>query len=338
MRVAELDGLRGIAIILVVLCHAFVVPADLGGVVGVTLFFVLSGYLITRLLLIERDSRGSIDLRSFYGRRALRLFPALVVYLTALASLLAVLGIDMDVWKATWPPAFYLGNYAQILGHDVFPHRQTWSLAVEEHFYLVWPLLVVMGATRRVKLLAGSVAVLIGWRFMVGSFDLLWAYQGTDTNAFALGAGALLAVTRHQGLAPRLPRFTPHTGVLLLIVATFVPVDSPADFLASAVWLSPVVTTISLLIILGVLDHPTPFLRSRILTWSGLISYALYLWHAPLMVLPPWSPIGGRSSRWLDHCLGSGGALLARPRGSHSAKSMEAKSIEVESRSCVHSH
>ncbi len=294
-RIPELDGLRGLAILLVVASHAFIVPADMGGPVGVTLFFVLSGYLITRLLLIEKDRFGRVSLKAFYGRRALRLFPALLIYLVGIAVLLAFSGLEAPIWNVTWPPAFYLANYAQIFDHSVFPHRHTWSLAVEEHFYLVWPILVGLGATKKIRTLATAVAVLLGWRIAVAGFDVLWAYQGTDTNAYALGVGCLLAVAKHEGLLPKLPRVTTIAGVVLLVVACFVPVNGGEDFLRTAIWLSPVAAGISVLTIWSVLDRPVPFLRARLLVWFGLVSYALYLWHAPLMVLPPWSrSISGR--------------------------------------------
>ncbi len=294
-RVPELDGLRGLAILLVVVSHAFILPAVMGGVVGVTLFFVLSGYLITRLLLIERDEHGSISLSYFYGRRALRLFPALAVYLLVLAVLLSVSGLEAPIWDITWPPALYSSNYAQILGHDVFPHRQTWSLAVEEHFYLIWPVLVGLGATTRIRALGVVVVLLLAWRVAMANFDLLWAYQGTDTNAYALGAGCLLASARHQGVAPRLPRVTPLAGMGFFASASFLPVAGITGFLQMAVWLAPTVALVAMLTISSVLDHRTPFLRGRVLGWLGLVSYGLYLWHAPLMVLPPLSlSVGGR--------------------------------------------
>ena len=156
-RWPALDGIRGIAILLVVASHFGL--GGTGGMVGVTLFFVLSGFLITYLLLDEREQTGRIDLKSFYGRRALRLLPALGFYLVGMAMLIWLLRLAIPIWDTTWPTALYLANYVQVLGGDLFANRHTWSLAVEEHFYLIWPLLVILGVTKKVKMLAVAVRV-----------------------------------------------------------------------------------------------------------------------------------------------------------------------------------
>ena len=185
-RWRSLDGIRGLAIILVVISHAFPGTYAMGGPAGVSLFFVLSGFLITSLLLSENESNGRIDLKKFFGRRALRLGPALIVYLSFM--------VILQGWSATLPTLFYLGNYAQIAGGYVGANAHTWSLAVEEHFYLVWPLLFVFLSAskpkRRLVWVASATVLLLGWRFAVP--DGLWAYVGTDTNAYALALGCLV--------------------------------------------------------------------------------------------------------------------------------------------------
>ena len=138
-RWGSLDGIRGLAIILVVIAHAFPETFAGGGAPGVSLFFVLSGFLITSLLLGEIETSGRIDLKKFFGRRALRLAPALIVYLSVAAI--------AEGWSSVWPSLLYLGNYAQIAGSDVGVNVHTWSLAVEEHFYLLWPVLFVFLAS-----------------------------------------------------------------------------------------------------------------------------------------------------------------------------------------------
>ena len=163
-RWPALDGLRGFAILFVLAADSAIVNVYVAGQIGVTLFFVLSGFLITYLLLDEVDDTGGVDLKAFYGRRALRLLPALLVYLVGIALLMSILGLGLPIWDMTWPPAVYMANYVQILGQDLYAHRHLWSLAVEEHFYLVWPVLVWLGATRRLKILGLVLVGLVAWR------------------------------------------------------------------------------------------------------------------------------------------------------------------------------
>jgi peptidoglycan/LPS O-acetylase OafA/YrhL len=290
-RIASLDGLRGIAILLVVTSH-FGLGAS-GGMVGVTLFFVLSGFLITSLLLEERERHGSIDLRAFYGRRALRLLPALAFYLFGMALLVAALRLAMPIWDITWPPALYVANYSQILGMDLAAHRHTWSLAVEEHFYLVWPVLFGLGVTKRIRWLTAGVLALAIWRVSVGLWDPEWAYMGTDTNAYALGLGCLLAAANQRGLALRLPRWTAGTGVVVLIGLGLAPFTDLEALYRLGVWLPIVAAAVSALVILAALRHSPGFLSGRLLMWFGGVSYALYLWHAPLLLFPIFEgPVG----------------------------------------------
>jgi peptidoglycan/LPS O-acetylase OafA/YrhL len=285
-RIPALDGVRGLAIILVVISHAGIGALASGGRVGVTLFFVLSGYLITRLLLIEQAESGSIRIAAFYGRRALRLLPALVLYLVGIALLMWWLRLDVPVWRITWPPALYVANYAEIMGMDLFAHRHTWSLAVEEHFYLIWPVVVAAGATKRLRPLAVVVALLLVWRLVVASFNPYWAYRGSDTNAYALGFGCLLAVADMRRLLPRLPRSVPAIATASLLLLGTVPVESAGQPYLPAVWLPPLAAALAVVLIAGAVQHDFGLLRSDVLRWFGLISYSLYLWHAPLMQLP----------------------------------------------------
>src|SRR3954463_8108536 len=137
-------GVRGLAILLVVAAHSGL-PVRWGGLSGVTLFFVLSGYLITSLLIRERDRWGSISLWRFWGRRALRLLPALVLLLVLAPLLLWATGDDR---LSTYPVAalaslLYVGNWVRIAGTDLGVLNHLWSLSVEEQFYVIWPLVFV---------------------------------------------------------------------------------------------------------------------------------------------------------------------------------------------------
>lgn len=288
-RWLALDGLRGVAILLVVAAHGHVLSADVGGMVGVTLFFVLSGFLITNLLIQELDNTGRIDLKGFYGRRALRLLPALVVYLGGISIVMTLLRLDVPVLETVWPPLLYVANYVQILGTDLVAHRHTWSLAVEEHFYLLWPILVGLGATKKLRLLGFVVVMLIGWRFAVYSFseNVLWGYNGTDTNAYALGMGAMLAAVRSRSGLPQPHRAVTSISVAGLVLLSLVQVNSAADLYRVSVWVPVLTAAVAVVAVWASVASREPgFLTARTLRWFGLISYSLYLWHAPILRFP----------------------------------------------------
>ena len=278
-----LDGIRGLAIVLVVISHAFPGIYAMGGPAGVSLFFVLSGFLITSLLVSENESNGRIDVRRFFGRRALRLAPALIVYLGFMAI--------VQGWSATWPSLFYLGNYAQIAGGYVGPNSHTWSLAVEEHFYLVWPLLFVflsaLQPKRRLVWVASATVLLLGWRFAVP--DALWAYQGTDTNAYALALGCLVALVKDSWTpSVRLAKLS----LVGIVALGFYPVASPEDALRTGRWVAPVAALLGGIAVWALATQTRDWLASRLTVQAGRISYALYLWH-PVVLYVFWSEIGG---------------------------------------------
>ena len=228
-RVPGLDGVRAVAVLLVVSSHTALTPLlNPGGSFGVTVFFVLSGYLITGLLLAEFRRNGRIDLRRFWLRRALRLLPALWVMLTVI-SLLA----RHERWlswrqlrSAVGPGLFYYADYVPAAQLYLFGH--TWSLAVEEQFYVLWPLVIIgLGiAARRRRWILGSAlvaltAVGIAWRLHVGGnpenragYDA--AVRHLDTCGFALVAGAVLATMplARPGRAPRIPGWVPAVAFL----------------------------------------------------------------------------------------------------------------------------
>lgn len=189
-RIPELDGVRGIAILAVFLNHTQ--PTLSGGFLGVDLFFALSGFLITGILLNEFNRTGSISLRSFYYRRALRLLPALVVFLLVCAP--------WAHWQATTATMFYFANWHsfEFLG----PLVHTWSLSVEEQFYIAWP--VVLLLLLRLKLsktaiaagLITIIALIFIWRLYLLKSGASWerAYKGTDTHTEGLLIGCVIAL------------------------------------------------------------------------------------------------------------------------------------------------
>jgi peptidoglycan/LPS O-acetylase OafA/YrhL len=298
---------RAVAVGLVLMHHAvaFLVPDGVGrivpgGFVGVDLFFVLSGFLITSLLLEESLETGTVCVKNFYARRGLRLLPALVAVLlaTSLDGVIHrtpvgnVLITDAIVF-------FYSANWFKTFGTDV-PHLgHTWSLAVEEQFYLVWPWLLVLALRRRLHPRRAAIYLLGGILMSAVIRAFLWSQAGgdyervyfrTDARADALLVGAFLAlVWRSRWRAGvHIARALQLTAILILAgVAIFLEVHSN--------WLMyggfTVVAIASAILIATVLDgspwHSSlvaAFLGLSVLTHVGRISYGLYLWHVPVYV------------------------------------------------------
>lgn len=217
-RYAGLDGLRAIAVALVVVYHLFPSSPFVGGFVGVDVFFVISGFLITSLLLREHEATGRIGLVDFWKRRARRLLPALAVVVTVCSTLAWIIGGDvlLRVGQQVLGAVTFSYNWIAIAGDTGYfgsatPElfRNFWSLSVEEQFYVVWPLILPLflllprGAARALAALAlaGASAVWMGV-LATGSADVTRAYFGTDTHSF----GILLGVALAFGLAPVLNR------------------------------------------------------------------------------------------------------------------------------------
>ncbi|WP_436526972.1 acyltransferase family protein [Actinoplanes sp. HUAS TT8] len=278
----DIEGLRAIAVLLVVLSHAGV-PKLAGGYVGVDVFFVISGFLITGLLLREA-AEGRISIRRFYARRALRLLPAAAVVLvtTLIAAKLWLPAIRIgDLSKDALSAAGYVANlrFAET-GTDYLnadappsPFQHFWSLAVEEQFYLVWPLLLLL--PRRKPLLIGLVLASFTAGVLETARSAPWAYFGPHTRAWELGVGALLAI-----LGTRLrSRLLGAAG----LVAIF----------AAALWFddaTPYPGFYALLPVAGaaaVLAGGFGPLAARPLQAVGRLSYGWYLWHWPLLLIGP---------------------------------------------------
>lgn len=185
-----LDGLRGVAILLVLIGHSGPVVLQPVAWVGVTVFFGLSGFLITALLLEERATKGRIRLGAFWVRRARRLLPALLVMVAVTGALLVGSGVSVE----PLPVFGYYANWSQAAGDNLGIWRHTWSLAIEEQFYLVWPLLLSLLPTKRAVTIACAVGIAVSLGLSAtlhADFDRV--YYGTDTRAWALLAGCLIA-------------------------------------------------------------------------------------------------------------------------------------------------
>ncbi|MEV6494210.1 acyltransferase family protein, partial [Actinoplanes sp. NPDC051633] len=276
----DIEGLRAVAVLLVVLGHAGV-PFVSGGFVGVDVFFVISGFLITSLLLRQRP----ISFARFYARRMLRLLPAAtVVLLTTLAAAwlwLTPVRFTEYAWDAVASSTWWVNLRLAITGTDYFatgppsPFQHFWSLAVEEQFYLVWPLLIVLFRRRLVAVLGGLIAV----SFAAGVLELQragsWAYFGPHTRAWELGIGALLAVVPLR----RAPRWLSFAGLAAIAVAAVV-FDDGTPFPGYAALL-PVLGTAAVI----AARDTTSILSVRPAQEIGRLSYSLYLWHWPVLVI-----------------------------------------------------
>jgi peptidoglycan/LPS O-acetylase OafA/YrhL len=327
----DIEGLRAVAVLTVVAFHAGVGFLR-GGFVGVDVFFVLSGFLITGLLLDELARTGRISLTNFYARRVRRLLPlsTLVLAATAAASWLLVPAIDRKgiasdlvasaLWSANWRFAAESAQY--MADTDKSPVLHFWSLGVEEQFYVVGPLLIiaVAGLTgialRSWKVVFRRVALDLGV-ILLGSLFLSWqqtssgsagAYYGLHTRAWELAAGGLLALVR-----PVLPLLTRRAAVAAawvgaaLVVGSALTFDSATPFPGIAA-VVPVLGTVLLVAggaraedrgISALLSLPLP-------RFIGRISYSWYLWHWPVLVIA--------NSRWpSDDVVATGASPHAAP-------------------------
>jgi peptidoglycan/LPS O-acetylase OafA/YrhL len=301
----DIEGLRAVAVSLVLLYHA-AVPGFGGGYVGVDVFFVLSGFLISGLLLRELETTGSISLPSFYARRLRRLLPAvaLLVLVTVVVSVVVLSPLRAgDVAADGFAAALYASNLrfavqaTDYLQSELAPSPllHLWSLGVEEQFYLFWPALLLVatrtGANRRIRV--GIVAVtVVAASFALSSWlttaNAPWAFFSLPTRAWELGIGALLAVASVRLAALRRGEAAAAGWLGLgMIVASALLIDTSTPFPGTAALL-PVLGT-ALAMLPGMRD--TTGLPARVLGWRparflGRISYSLYLWHWPMLVLP----------------------------------------------------
>jgi len=304
-----LDGLRGIAILGVVAVHAGLVN-NRAAMIGVDLFFVLSGFLITTLLVAEWDRRGAISLRHFYYRRILRLLPALLVLLIATVGYYQVARPGSAAAEATIDgliALFYSSNWALGLGlrqPGVFAH--TWSLSIEEQFYILWPWILILLLRRSSSRLSLLNWILLGvFVFVIERVVLIAGtsatfyrlYFGTDTRADSLLLGCIAGVVVSSGWLQRLEGLgkaqCPGASRLLRCGAwasisglAFLTVYDRFEFWVDHVVISFLIPLLAVPMLLAVVVQEdgllAQILSQRWLVYVGRVSYGLYLWHCPI--------------------------------------------------------
>jgi peptidoglycan/LPS O-acetylase OafA/YrhL len=284
-----LDGIRGIAIALVLVSH-FVPVLSGAGWIGVTVFFTLSGFLITRLLLAEISETGRVNLPAFYVRRGGRLIPELVAVVAAVTVVAALTGERNAAFNAVGATT-YTADFIVAAGGLLGPLSHTWSLAVEEQFYLLWPvtILLLVGHLARPLVPVVIVAILaLVWRdVMVVTGAEPGRLFGPDGQLDALMAGCGLALVATRVPAPS--RLLAGVAVLVIGAAAFAQhVGGVALQAAAGIPLAIVGTVI---LIAAVNAGRGRALSFRPLAWLGVISYSLYLWHVPIL-LAMWTVFG----------------------------------------------
>ena len=296
-----LDGLRAIAALLVVASHCQI-PGFSGGFFGVDLFFVLSGFLITQLLTDEFGARGEIDLPGFYLRRLLRLAPPLLLMLAAYLAIAPTLWPQLTLRahiRDVMLTVFYLSDYAHVLWGDPKVLQHSWSLSVEEHFYLIWPFAILLLARIkprwRISALFAMYLLATAWRiFEYQHLGWTATYYRFDTRLSGLILGALLAL------------WLPHNGQISAGSANAAGVFACAVFIpclmmgywgapGALVWMVSL-TGIAAAALLIAASSPNSWMSALLsappLVGIGLISYGVYLWHYPaalyLRIRLPW--------------------------------------------------
>lgn len=291
----DIEGMRAIAVLLVVAFHYELgLP---GGFIGVDIFFVVSGYLITGILLRELQQTGALDLVQFYGRRARRLLPALLVVsvATLVAAAFVLSPVERgDVAKAGFAASAYMSNFwFMTRAFDYFapesdanPFLHTWSLSVEEQFYFIWPALMLLTSRlKRSQVLTVLTIVtaisfvacmaLVGWQQP-------WAFYSPFTRAWEFGLGAV-AVIFFRGSQLRAPGAIAAAGLIAIAASVFV-IDETSVFPS---WSSvvPVLGTVAVLAAGQQRNMVSALLSNPAQVWIGKVSYSLYLWHWPVIVL-----------------------------------------------------
>jgi peptidoglycan/LPS O-acetylase OafA/YrhL len=303
---ADIEGLRAVAIILVVLYHCGVTWLT-GGYVGVDVFFVVSGFLITGLLIREHEERGTVSIPGFYARRSRRILPAAMVVIIATVigahQIQNFITYAQTAVDARWAALFAANFHFAIQGTNYFdasfapsPLLHYWSLAVEEQFYVVWPAVVLLAGLalrrwplRRAVLVAAAIICVASfvWALLEAKTDPTWAFFSPLTRAWELGLGALAATL--VTLASRIPKpagiALAWGGLAAILVSALVYSDTVTSYPGAVLLLTPVLGTVAVIVGGCSGTGAVHLLGLRPVRSVGRVSYGWYLLHYPPMIL-----------------------------------------------------
>ena len=291
-----LDGVRAIAVLSVMAGHLGLVYA---GGLGVDIFFVLSGYLITAILVSEFSATGRISLKKFYARRALRILPAVILLLIVLNLLVATAQPREQAETFRWDSLgglFYIANWLRAFGRDLGILGHLWSLSIEEQFYFFWPIILAFFLSRKTSI--NQILVIIAFAVVLVNGDRVYLYHGIesfnriynglDTRADTLLVGCALGLAGYRFLSRRVLAVLGVLGAAFVAHVLFRSYPVPADLqvpfgLTVGGTLFALGVAFALAAILANSKSIfAKFLQLPPLVWTGRLSYGLYLWHFPV--------------------------------------------------------
>jgi peptidoglycan/LPS O-acetylase OafA/YrhL len=343
--VPALDGMRAGAVLMVILAH-FGLERFIPGGFGVTAFFWISGFLITGQLVAELDRSGRVDFTRFYIRRFLRLMPAAFVYITIAGIAFTLAGGTLTL--VGWLAAFFYGaNYYDIfieyrsLPSGAFnPLGHLWSLAVEEHYYIFWPLLLAMLHRRRaaLKVLVGLCVAVVLWRLFLfqacyigqepgpaggicGQFVAYRNYKGTDTRLDSIAWGALVAMLAASTWRVQLAQLLGSRAVQIVALGALLLTFMIRNNEFREVWrysIQGIALSVLIPAVIGTQSPLRTLLELPLFVWIGRLSYSLYLWHWGSVTFADWA-FPAHDFAWLAcavgvTCLGAGFSYYAIER------------------------
>lgn len=301
-----IDGLRALAVIMVLAYH-LKLPFAQGGLLGVTVFFVISGFLITRILISQLETTGTIDLKTFWFKRIRRLYPAILAMVIPLILISAIFNrvLFTKACSDLLPTLLGFNNWWQILKNVSYfenagspsPLTHCWSLAIETQFYLLYPLLLLALSklengkkiSARVTLALAVISALLLAILFNPAQDPTRVYYGTDTRAFSLLIGAFLAFnTQGRRIPKKAARFYESIGVIAVIILLYmmIAINGYSSLLYRGG--HALASVLSALVILATLNKASLLgkcLSCSPLKWIGDRSYSIYLWHYPIILL-----------------------------------------------------